>query len=174
MTGKSYRWGPAAAIIIGVWATPATLVAQPPSASVENGEWPVYHGSLAQHHYSPLDQITAENFDDLEVAWAFKTDNLGTRPEFKLVGTPLMVGGRLYTTGGTRRSVVALDAATGELLWVHSEKEGARGAASPRQLSGRGLAYWRDGTDERILYITPGFPARGARRSDGYPDSRIW
>ena len=68
-----------------------------------------------------------------------------------------MVGGRLYSTGGTRRAVVALDAATGELLWVHSEDEGARGAAAPRQLSGRGLAYWSDGKEERILYVTPGY-----------------
>ena len=66
----------------------------------------------------------------------------------------------LYTTGGTRRSVVALDAATGELRWVHSEHEGARAAASPRQLSGRGVAYWTDGpghNDERILYVTTGY-----------------
>jgi quinoprotein glucose dehydrogenase len=68
-----------------------------------------------------------------------------------------MVRGRLYSTGGTRRAVVALDAMTGELLWVHSEDEGARGAASPRQLSGRGLAYWSDGKEERILYVTPGY-----------------
>ena len=59
--------------------------------------------------------------------------------------TPLMVNGVLYTTAGSRRDVVALDAATGELLWVHAEKEGPRGAAAPRQLSGRGLAYWTDG-----------------------------
>jgi quinoprotein glucose dehydrogenase len=168
---------------IGVWAVPVTLAAQTSQAgpaSVENGEWPVYHGNLAQHHYSPLDQITAENFDNLEVAWTFKTDNLGTRPEFKLVGTPLMVDGRLYTTGGTRRSVVALDAATGELLWVHSEKEGARGAASPRQLSGRGLAYWRGsgGNDEHLLYITPGFrlvalDARTGLRVPGFGDGGL-
>ena len=68
-----------------------------------------------------------------------------------------MVNGRLYSTAGTRRAVVALDAATGELLWVHSEHEGARGAAAPRQLSGRGLAYWTDGKEERILYVTPGY-----------------
>ena len=108
----SYR-GAVVALALSVWAMPAGLAAQSPPGGTDNGEWPVYHGNLAQHHYSPLDQITAQNFDDLEVAWIFKTDNLGTRPEFKLVGTPLMVGGRLYTTGGTRRSVVALDAGTG-------------------------------------------------------------
>jgi len=91
------------------------------------------------------------------VAWRFKTDNLGPRLEFNLESTPLMVGGRLYSTGGTRRAVVALNAGTGELLWVHSEDEGARGAAAPRQLSGRGLAYWSDGKEERILYVTPGY-----------------
>jgi quinoprotein glucose dehydrogenase len=52
---------------------------------------------------------------------------------------------------------VALDAATGEMLWMHSENEGPRGAAAPRQLSGRGLAYWTDGKEERILYVTPGY-----------------
>ena len=56
-----------------------------------------------------------------------------------------MVNGIVYTTAGSRRAVVALDAATGELLWVHGEHEGARGRAAPRQLSGRGLAYWTDG-----------------------------
>jgi quinoprotein glucose dehydrogenase len=68
-----------------------------------------------------------------------------------------MVNGVLYTTAGTRRAVVALDAVTGELRWVHAEYEGARAAASPRQLSGRGVAYWTDGRDERILYITTGY-----------------
>ena len=47
--------------------------------------------------------------------------------------------------------------ATGEMLWMHSEHEGARGEAAPRQLSGRGLAYWTDGREERILYVTPGY-----------------
>ena len=63
-----------------------------------------------------------------------------------------------YEKPGTRRAVVALDAATGELLWVHSEHEGARAAASARQLSGRGLSYWTDGKgDDRIVYVTTGY-----------------
>jgi quinoprotein glucose dehydrogenase len=122
-----------------------------------NGEWPTYGGDLGHTRYSALDQINTGNFSDLEVAWRFKTDNLGPVPEFNFQSTPLMVAGRLYSTGGTRRAVFALDAATGELLWVHNENEGARGAAAPRQLSGRGLAYWSDGKEERILYVTPGY-----------------
>src|SRR5215475_12743011 len=68
-----------------------------------------------------------------------------------------MVNGVIYATAGTRRAAVALDAGTGELLWVHSENEGARGANAPRQLSGRGLAYWADGREGRIFYVTPGY-----------------
>ncbi|MBZ5609178.1 MAG: PQQ-binding-like beta-propeller repeat protein [Acidobacteriia bacterium] len=133
----------------------AGLVAQP---SVSDGEWPAYAGDLRNYHYSPLDQINASNFSKLEIAWRFKTVNLGTRPEYKLEGTPIMVKGVVYATAGSRRAVIALDAATGELLWVHGEHEGARGAASPRQLSGRGLSYWTDGRgDDRILYVTPGY-----------------
>ena len=126
-------------------------------SSTASGEWPTYGGDLANTRYSPLDQITADNFGKLEVAWRFKADNLGPRPEFKLESTPLMVNGRLFSTAGTRRAVVALDPATGELLWMHSEHEGARGQAAPRQLSGRGLSYWTDGREERILYVTPGY-----------------
>ncbi len=120
--------------------------------------WPSYAGDLRNQHYSPLHQISAANFNQLEVAWRFKTDSLGPRPEFKLEGTPLAINGVLYTTGGTRRAVVALDGATGEMLWMHAEHEGARAAASPRQLSGRGVAYWSDGgRDARILYVTTGY-----------------
>src|SRR5215207_3815337 len=82
-------------------------------ASTKNGDWPSYTGDTRGTRYSPLAQITAGNFNDLEVAWRFKTDSLGSRPEYKLEGTPLVVDGVLYTTAGTRRSVVALDAATG-------------------------------------------------------------
>src|SRR5207249_8421375 len=70
--------------------------------STKNGEWPYYTADLKGTRYSPLDQINASNFKELEVAWRFKTDNLGTRPEYKLEGTPLMVKGILYATGGTR------------------------------------------------------------------------
>jgi quinoprotein glucose dehydrogenase len=126
-------------------------------AGAKNGEWRTYGGDLGNTHYSPLDQIKAENFTKLQIAWRFKTENLGPRPEYNFEGTPLMANGVVYSTAGTRRAVVALDAATGELLWVHGEREGARAAASPRQLSGRGLAYWTDGREERIFYVTIGY-----------------
>lgn len=126
-------------------------------SGAKKGEWPTYGGDLGHTRYAPLDRINAANFGNLEVAWRFKTDNLGPRPEMNFESTPLMVNGRVFSTAGTRRAVVALDAATGELLWVHGEREGPRGAVAPRQLSGRGLAYWTDGSEERVLYVTPGY-----------------
>lgn len=120
-------------------------------------EWSSYAADLAGTRYRPLDQINASNFNNLEIAWRIKTDNFGDRPEYKLEGTPLMVNGVLYATAGSRRAVIALDPESGELLWIHGEHEGKRGGAAPRQLSGRGLAYWSDGVDERIFYVTPGF-----------------
>lgn len=138
--------------------------------STKNGEWPLYTADVKGSKYSPLDQINSANFNELEIAWRFKTDNLGNRPEYKLEGTPLMVGGVLYTTAGTRRAVVSLDAKTGELQWVYSLREGKRGAAAPRQLSGRGLSYWTDGKgDDRVLYVTPGYRLIALNAHTGRP-----
>src|SRR5262245_4730447 len=138
-------------------------------SGAKNSEWRTYGGDLGHTRYSPLDQINAGNFDKLQVAWRFKTDNLGPRPEFQFESTPLMVNGVLYSTAGARRAVIALDATNGELLWTHSEREGARGQNAPRQLSGRGLAYWTDGREERILYVTPGYRLIGLDAKTGTP-----
>ena len=140
-------------MLLGCVAT-MPLAAQ---SGAKNGEWRTYGADTGNTRYSPLDQINASNFSKLELAWRFKTDALGPRPEFQFEGTPLMVGGMVYSTAGTRRAVVALDAATGELRWMHSEVEGPRGANAPRQFSGRGLAYWSDTRESRILYVTPGY-----------------
>ena len=139
---------------IGAFCTIIPLNAQ---SGAKNGEWRTYGGDLGNTRYSPLNQINASNFDKLQIAWRFNTASLGPRPEFNLEATPLMAGGVVYTVAGSRRDVVALDAASGEMLWMHTEKEGARGDAAPRRLSGRGLAYWTNGREERILYVTPGY-----------------
>ena len=139
---------------IGLFFASIPLNAQ---SGAKNGEWRTYGGDLGNTRYSPLNQINASNFDKLQVAWRFSTASLGPRPEFNFEATPLMAGGVVYTVAGSRRDVVALDAANGEMLWMHTEKEGPRGDAAPRRLSGRGLAYWTNGREERILYVTPGY-----------------
>ncbi len=153
-------------LMIGV----ATVAPRGQTAS-KVGEWPTYGADLASTRYSPLDQINADNFNKLQLAFRFKTDSLGPRPEFQYQGTPLMVNGVLYVTAGTRRAAVALDATTGEMLWMHSINEGKRGEAAPRLLSGRGLSYWSDGKEERIIYVTPGYQmvALNAKTGDRIP-----
>src|SRR5262245_4784693 len=159
MTMARTAWRVALGSAVLVASTTVGILSQSNALpSTKNGEWPAYTADIKGSRYSPLDQINASNFKKLEVAWRFKTDNLGTRPEYKLEGTPLMVKGVLYATAGTRRSVVALDPKTGELIWVHSLREGTRAAIAPRQLSGRGLSYWSDSKgDDRVLYVTTGY-----------------
>lgn len=143
-----------------------SALAQP---GADDFEWPSYGGDLGHTRYAPLDQIDASNFGSLELAWRFSTLNLGPTPEYRFQSTPVMVDGVLYTTAGSRRAVTALDAATGEQLWVYSLNEGERGANAPRRLSGRGLAFWRDGEDQRVLFVTPGYRLVALNARTGRP-----
>jgi quinoprotein glucose dehydrogenase len=122
-----------------------------------NGEWRWYGGDAGGTKYSPLDQINASNVKQLQIVWRWKSENFGPRPDFNWEVTPLMVGGVLYLTAGSRRAAAALDAATGETLWTYRFDEGVRGAQAPRT-NNRGLAYWSDGAnDSRIILISPGY-----------------
>jgi len=142
---------------MGVFCVVANGTPEIAAQGTENGEWRSYGGDIANTRYSPLDQITASNFSDLEVAWRLKAANFGPNPEFNFQSTPLMIGGLLYSTAGSRRTVIAVDAGTGELVWMHRVDEGERGAAAPRRLSGRGLAFRDDGEGGQIFYVTPGY-----------------
>src|SRR5205807_6178158 len=138
--------------------------------STQNGEWPGNMGDVKGTRYSPLDQINASNFSKLEVAWRFKTDNFGPFPEYKLEGTPIVVRGVLYTTAGTRRSVIALDARTGEQVWSYRLLEGKRAAVAPRQLSGRGVSFWTNGRgDDRVVFVTTGYRLMELNAKTGVP-----
>jgi quinoprotein glucose dehydrogenase len=152
-------------LVLATVAAPATA-----QTGATGGEWRTYGGDLGNTRYAALDQINSGNFGKLQVAWRFKTESLGPRPEFNYESTPLVVNGVLYCTAGSRRAVVALDAATGEMLWMHGEREGKRGDSAPRKLSGRGLAYWTDGrNDSRILYVTPGYQLVALDAKTGAP-----
>ena len=131
MSRKLLQIVPALALLaVGlVWVAPRAQGQAASMPSTKNGEWPTFTADLNGSKYSPLDQINASNFNKLEVAWRFKTDNLGPRPENKLEGTPIKVKGIVYATAGTRRSVVALDAKTGELKWTYGLDEGERARA---------------------------------------------
>ena len=139
------------------------------SYDTSNGEWRTYGGDLASRRYSALDEVNGANFKDLKVAWRFRPDNLGPNPDPNVQATPLMIGGNLFLTAGTRRAAVALDARSGEMKWKFNMDEGQRGRAI-RAGSGRGLAYWTDGAgEERILFVTPGYRLVALDARNGQP-----
>ncbi|HEY1241718.1 MAG TPA: PQQ-binding-like beta-propeller repeat protein [Bryobacteraceae bacterium] len=135
----------------------------------KSAEWRYYGGDAGSTKYSPLDQINASNVKNLKVAWRWQSENFGRRPEFNWEVTPLMVGGVLYFTAGTRRDAVAVDAASGETIWMYRLDEGERGAIVARQ-NHRGVAYWSDGRgDDRILIISPGYQLIALNAKTGQP-----
>lgn len=136
----------------------------------KNGEWRAYAGEPGSTKYAPLDQINKDNAKNLRIAWRFRTDNLGPRPDYNMQSVPLVIGDVMYAQAGTRRTVVALNATSGEMLWMWRMDEGKRGASAPRQGSGRGLAYWTDGRgDERIVTVTPGYQMVALDAKTGIP-----
>ena len=168
------------------------------------GEWPTYGGDLGNTKYSPLDQITADNFDQLEIAWRWrsadgflsKTDAAGGElwtnsrlvfdelnredpnrwrdGEAPYVGrfkaTPLMVGGRMFVNMPTSVGA-AIDARTGETLWVFNPKtyESGTTTMTARWIQ-RGVAYWTDGSAERVLWGTSDGHLVSVDAATGRPD----
>jgi quinoprotein glucose dehydrogenase len=134
-------------------------------------DWKTYGADLSSTRYSPLDQINKDNFAKLQVAWRLNTNTFGPRPDTLYSTTPLKVGNMLYATVGTRRAVVAMNPATGEIIWHHVEDEGERGQSAPRQGAGRGLSYWSspDGADQRVIYVTPGYRMIALNAKTGVP-----
>ena len=154
-------------IAIAVAAIQASVGVQHGAAK---GEWPYYAADAGSTKYSPLDQINKDNVKDLRIAWRWKSDNLGPKPDPYLQVTPLEVGGVLYSTAGSRRDAVAIDAKTGETLWIFRLDEGARGDQSPiRSAAGRGLAYWGDGREPRIFQVTLGYQLIALDAKTGRP-----
>lgn len=148
-----------------------TIVPEDSAVAMTGSEipWSHFNGDPGSTRYSPLDQITAENFSDLEIAWQFDTANFGPITEGQSVTSPLMVNGVLYATAGITRNVVALDAASGQLLWLWRPQEGQRFALAPRKGSGKSLAYWSDGIREIIFTVTPGYYLVALNARTGLP-----
>ena len=135
------------------------------------GEWRVWGADAWSTRYSPLDQINAANFNSLEVAWEWKAGAFGSDEYYRT--TPLYANGRLFTVATTRRVAVALDPANGESLWMWRLDEGIRWQKAPRQFAGRGLAYWTDGRDERVVVLTPGYHMAALDAKTGVPDPKF-
>lgn len=169
----------------GAWreaAVPPGVVIDP-NATIGNVAlpvgWSAYRGDNHGLAYSPAALITRDNVDRLEIAWRWSGANFGPTPEARNITTPLMVDGVLYATAGMTRNVVAIDAATGQTLWMWNPSEGQdRYENAPRKGAGRGVAWWTDGDEARIFTVTPGFhlvalDAATGRQVEGFGEDGI-
>jgi quinoprotein glucose dehydrogenase len=157
------------AVMLGVALAPVALNAQaipgaPPESTqaLARGEWPAYAGTYAATRYSPLAQIDRGNAKDLHIAWRWKSPDMAIKeanpsvgPSFANESTPLMVGGTLYTSTSLSQ-VAAIDAASGTTKWVFDPKIYENGLGLPTNLGwlNRGVAYWHNGDDERVVILT--------------------
>jgi quinoprotein glucose dehydrogenase len=135
------------------------------------GEWRYWGADAWSTRYSALDQINAGNFDSLHVAWTWDAGRYGEDEYYRT--TPLFANGRLLTVATNRRKAFAIDPATGNTLWQWGMDEGIRWQKAPRQFAGRGLAYWTDGTNERVIVVTPGYHLVSLDAKTGIPDPKF-
>jgi len=169
------------AIIIAAAITPVLLLVRATQSSAvqgaqlvrgnKPGEWRYWGGDAWSSRYSPLDQINASNFNTLQIAWEWKSGAFGSDEYYRT--TPIYANGRLFTVATTRRVTTAIDPSTGETLWMWRLDEGIRWQKAPRQFAGRGLAYWTDGREERVIVVTPGYHMASLDAKTGVPDPKF-
>ncbi len=136
LCAPSRRFGPLVAIAAALIIAPSMLAAQGPGT--ENGLWTYLGGDAWHTRYTPADEITADNFDELTMLWRFNAASFGpSTPR----ATPSYVDGKLITVTGERRHVIALDPTTGELLWSFREPNTHRHEYSMRKGYGKGVGY---------------------------------
>lgn len=136
-------------------AVPAVAIAQDRGSPA--GEWRYQSGDAWGTRYSPLNQVDASNFEDLEIQWVWRGDNFGPHPLYLSRSTPSYIDGTLYTVAGYRRTVVAMDPKTGETLWTYREPNTKRWEESMRASYGKGVG-WAEVDGRYVIYvITPAF-----------------
>ena len=137
----------------------------------QSAEWPNITGGYSSTRYLGVDQINANNFNTLKVAWEWRGEvppgvELG---DINARGLPIYVENLLYTTSGPRRTVIAMDPVTGKTVWTFQEPETPRHAYSMRSNHGKGVAYTRLGGRGVILVTTPGFFLHALDAKTGQP-----
>jgi len=161
-------WRPAGCSVLA-----ALLVSTPHAdgrrVGTEGGEWRYWGGDERSTRYSPLDQINPGNVGKLEIVWRWSAANFGPEVDRIYRATPLYVKGKLYTVAGQRRTVVCVDPATGETLWMYREKDNPRWRESTRKNYGKGVAY-ADVDGRGVIYLmTPGYYLHALDAETGEP-----
>ncbi|MCK5210961.1 MAG: pyrroloquinoline quinone-dependent dehydrogenase, partial [Cyclobacteriaceae bacterium] len=125
--------------------------------------WPIYLGDKHNSHYSPLTQINKENIDEIQVAWEYKTGDSDPKGNTPIQCNPIIIDGILY--GSTPKlKIFALDAASGEQIWIYDPAVATNFSLNVN----RGVTYWEDGDDKRILF-TAGPYLFALNAETGYP-----
>jgi len=150
-------WLPRAVALAVALQLTLPAIGQAQERSNPYGEWRYQSADAWGTRFSPVNQINAENFEDLEVAWIWNADNFGPALEDQFKATPQYINGTLYTVAGHRRTVVAIDPESGETLWTYREPNTTRWERSMRQNYGKGVAYAQLNGRDVILYISPAF-----------------
>ena len=164
--GALLRWL-AAVALAGVVIAAGFAVAQ--DRGTRDGEWRYIGGDVWHTRYSALDQVTADNFEELEVAWLWRGDNYGPGALGVSRSTPIYVDGILYTVAGERRTVVAIEPATGETLWTYREPYTTRVDRGMRNGYGKGVAYAEIDGRGVIYIISPAFFLHALDARTGHP-----
>lgn len=162
---------PDGALTVANLATIALLPREAETQTAMDVPWRTTHGELNANRYAPLDQINADNVKNLEITWSWNAANFGPTPEIRSVSIPIVRHGRLFVGAGITRNVVALDAETGQQLWMWRPDEGERFNQAARKSSGHGVAYW-EGADgrRRVITVTPGYFLASLNAATGLPD----
>jgi len=151
-------------------ATSLILTATVPSAAQDRqGEWRYIGGDAGHTRYSPLDQINKDNFEELEQVWVFRGDNYGPTVDYLFRSTPIYIDKMLYTVAGRRRTVIAIDPATGETIWTYREPHTTRYERGMRNNYGKGVAYAEVDGRGVIFTTSPGFFLHALDAKTGLP-----
>jgi glucose dehydrogenase len=169
LQATSVRQALGAALLAGALLAPSggQLAAQ--ERGTPFGEWRYWGADLWSTRFSPVGEVHAGNFEDLEVAWIWRGDNFGPSVDYAMRSTPIYAGGRLFTVAGRRRAVAAVDPATGETLWTFREPHTRRWELSPRQNYGRGVAYHELDGRGVVYVVTPAFFLHALDAETGRP-----
>ena len=169
MRNRLWSLGVVAIVVVG---TAWTVTGQ----NSKNHDWPAYSGDKASTKYSPLDQINKDTVGKLQIAWRqsgvpeeLKAAYPGANAPGNWQNTPVMVDGLLYMSSGVG-TVVALDAATGKVVWFDVPPS-VDGKGPARGGSSRSVAYWANGNDSRIFTMSgANLIALNAKTGKRYPD----
>jgi glucose dehydrogenase len=134
-------------------------------------EWQNFGGNLSAQRYAPLNDINSENVSKLDIAWRWKAENFGPTAEIRNVSMPIMRSGKIFIGAGATRNIVAIDAETGQTLWMWRPNEGERFEGAARKDSGKGVSYYEheDGSNA-VIVVTPGYYLVSLDAETGIPN----